>query len=134
MEKTTAQDIMSTELITIREDDTVEDALKALVNHRITGLPVVDKRGRLIGIISEYDLIRQLSKHKKIKQEAFMERIEFSRETHGLPASTPLAEIVEKFLSTKFRRMPVLDKKNKLIGIITRRDLMRLFFYRAKLT
>lgn len=132
--ETTAQDIMSTELITIRESDTVEEALKGLINNRITGLPVVDDMGKMVGILSEYDLIKQISKTPKANADVFQEKIEFSRSTSGFTLNTPLSEIVKQFLDSKFRRVPVLDPSKKLVGIITRRDLMRVFYYRAKLT
>jgi CBS domain-containing protein len=131
---TTAQDIMSTELITIREDETVEDALKALINNRITGLPVIDGKQKMIGILSEYDIIKQISRTPQIKPEIFQEKIEFTRSATGVGVNTPLSEVVKLFLDAKFRRVPVLDNQQKLVGIITRRDLMRIFYYRAKLS
>lgn len=134
MDTTFAKDIMSTELITLREDDNLEDALKALINHRITGLPVVNSKGEMVGVLSEYDLIRQISRHEKLNPKVFLEKIEFSKNPQSISVETPLGEIVKQFLDAKFRRVPVLDQNKKLVGIITRRDLMRLYFYRAKLS
>lgn len=131
MDRTTAKDIMTTDPITIRDGDTIEQALKVLVNQRVTGLPVVDKKGKMVGVISEYDIIRQLSKHDQMKPAVFREKATFSEKPFGLPESTPLKEIVQHFLDQKFRRIPIVDKKGKLKGIITRRDLMRVYFYRA---
>jgi CBS domain-containing protein len=128
---TTAKDIMSTQLITIRDGDTIEEALKVLVNQGVTGLPVVDGKGKMVGVISEYDIIRQLSGHKQIKPSTFREKAEFSKKPFGLPESTLLKDIVKHFLDSRFRRIPIVDKKGKLTGIITRRDLMRVYFYRA---
>jgi CBS domain-containing protein len=134
MDKTTALDIMSTELITIREDETVEAALKALVNNRISGVPVIDANNKMVGVLSEYDLICQISKTSSPNAEVFQEPITFSRDTLFLPTSTPLADILKHFIESKFRRLPIVDKDRKLVGIVTRRDLMKLYFYRAKLT
>jgi CBS domain-containing protein len=131
MDQTTAKDIMTADPITIREGDTIEQALKVLVNQRVTGLPVVDKKGKMVGVISEYDIIQQLSKHDQIKPSVFREKAMFSEKPFGLPESTPLKEIVKHFLDQKFRRIPIVDKNGKLKGIITRRDLMRVYFYRA---
>jgi CBS domain-containing protein len=131
---TTAKDIMTTHLITIREGDSIEEALKVLVNHRVTGLPVVDAKGTMVGVISEYDIIRQLSSHKKIQAQMFREKAEYSNKPFGLPESTPLADVVKHFIDSKFRRIPIVDAKGKLTGIITRRDLMKVYFYRATVT
>jgi CBS domain-containing protein len=134
MDNTVARDIMSTDLITIRENETLEDALKSLINHKVTGLPVVDAKGRMIGVVSEYDLIRQLSRHKKLKPGIFQEKIEYSKKPFGILPSLPLDKVVRHFVESKFRRLPVVDKDGMLVGIITRRDLMRIYFYRAKLS
>ncbi len=131
---TTAQDIMSTELITLYEDETLEDALKSLINNRITGLPVLNRERKMVGVLSEYDIIKQASKHKKLKPEIFQEKIQFSSAPFSVDPSTPLEEIVKHFIDHKYRRIAVLDKDQKLVGIITRRDLMRVFYYRAKLS
>lgn len=132
MDSTTAYDIMTTELITIRENDTVEFALKALINNRITGLPVVNADGKLVGVISEYDLIQQISKQPKLGPEIFHEKIEYSKKPFSLPSTTLLNDVIKHFLDSKFRRIPILDKDERLVGIITRRDIMRVYFYRAK--
>jgi len=134
MDKTTAADIMSTELIVIQDDENVEEALKTLINYKVTGLPVVDKKGKMLGVLSEYDLIRQIAKNKRITSDIFLKKIEFSHPTETVNADAPIQEVIKKFVELKFRRLPVVDKKNKLVGIITRRDLMRMFYYRAKLT
>lgn len=131
---TLARDIMSTALITLKVGDTVEEALKVLIQNKITGLPVVNGSGKMVGVLSELDLIRQISRFKTPKAEVFQEVIEFTANPEGVQETAPLEEIVEKLVGAKFRRLPVVNKSGKLVGIITRRDLMRLYFYRAKLT
>ncbi|NDD92756.1 CBS domain-containing protein, partial [bacterium] len=57
--QTLAKDIMSTNLITLTEQATVEDALKVLINARVTGVPIVDsKTGVMKGVLSEFDIIK----------------------------------------------------------------------------
>jgi CBS domain-containing protein len=133
MQNTVAQEIMSSELITVLEDETVEGALKALINNRVTGLPVVNRDGRLVGVFSEYDIIKQISRHGRLTPAIFQDRIEYSHEAFTVAPNTSLTEIVEHFLSAKYRRIPVVDAQGRLVGIITRRDLMRVFYYRATL-
>lgn len=129
----TAKEIMSTDIVTINATASVEEALKLIVNHKITGLPVVDQHGTLKGVISEYDLLKQLSTKKPISSTAFDQDIQFSSQIESVDEDTPLPDILKLFLESRFRRLPVLDRTRKLVGIITRRDLMKVYFYQARL-
>jgi CBS-domain-containing membrane protein len=133
MNETTAKEIMTRDLVSATEDMTIEEALKALINHRITGLPVVNKKGKMMGVISEFDILQQLAGSKKKNSKVFQERIIFSKRVDAISDDTPLSTIVKEFIDTKYRRLPVIDKKGNLVGIITRRDLMKVYYYRARL-
>ncbi|MGE0615970.1 MAG: HPP family protein [Bacteriovoracia bacterium] len=134
---TLAKDVMSTELITVRDDCSLEEALKVLINNRITGLPVVDKQGKLVGVLSEYDILAQVAQAGPLKPQHFEGKITFSNQVDSIAQDTPIDEVIEHFVKSRFRRLPVVDgkgKQDKLVGIITRRDLIRLFYYRAQLS
>jgi CBS domain-containing protein len=135
--KTLAKDIMSKEIVSIEEGATIASALKLLFQHRITGMPVVDRAGRMIGVYSEFDVIRQLGGHlhdrESLKHELYEAPIEFTSDPHCISEDTSLSVIVKNFMDNKYRRLPVVDESGKLAGIITRRDLMRVFYYRATL-
>jgi CBS domain-containing protein len=64
----------------------------------------------------------------------FREPITFTRKVEAVDEKMPLPKIMDIFVKSRFRRLPVVSKNGKLIGIITRRDLMKLFFYQAALT
>jgi CBS domain-containing protein len=134
MMKTTAQDIMSTEVLTIREGTTLEEALKILINNRITGLPVVNDNNEMTGMVSEYDIMLQISEMPNQEKAALNVPCKFIGGTTKVSTTTGLKEIVDNFINLKYRRLPVVDRDGKLVGIITRRDLMRLYYYRARLT
>ncbi len=134
MDKTCARDIMSTEIIAARPDMTIEEALKLLVNNKITGLPIVGDGGKMQGVLSEYDILKQLSAAKKITGDAFHKKITFTKRVDTIPESMPINQIMDLFVNTKYRRLPVVDQNGKLVGIVTRRDLMRVFYYRSKLS
>lgn len=131
--ETIAKEIMSTEVLTATREMTLEDAAKLLVNSRITGFPVVDSKGKMIGVFSEYDLLAQVGTQRPLKPDVFQQKIKFSKETKAIQETMPLDQIIDLFIKSKFRRLPVVNKTGRLVGIITRRDLMRLFYYRAKL-
>jgi CBS domain-containing protein len=133
MMKTTAQDIMSTELLTVQEGASVEEALKILLNNKITGLPVVNKTNDLVGVVSEYDIMVQVSE-ANVEKVNLSVPFKYSAVAKTIQGNTSLEEIIDIFISLKYRRLLVVDDKNKLTGIITRRDLMKLFYYRARLS
>ena len=133
MTETTAKEIMTRDLIRATEDMTIEEALKVLINHKVTGLPVVDKKGKMKGVISEYDILTQISGSKKKNAKIFQDKISYSKQIDAISEDTPLSKIVAEFIDTKYRRLPVIDRKGNLVGIITRRDLMRVYYYRARL-
>ncbi|MGZ3651171.1 MAG: CBS domain-containing protein [Bdellovibrionota bacterium] len=132
MKNTTARDIMSSKLIVAKESMNVEDALKLLVNNKITGLPVVNGQGQMVGILSEYDIIARVGKNKSLSPESFKGDLPFTKHVEAVDEDTTLDAILERFISLKCRRLPVLDKGGRLVGIISRRDVMKVLYYRAK--
>lgn len=124
---------MSAEILTVPSDSTVEETLRLLVSQRVTGLPVVDSRGKMVGLVSEFDILKQISSCKNVDSKFFRSRIKFTKKVESVKDTTPLEKIVERFITKKFRRLPVVDSKGKLLGIITRRDLMRVYYYRSRL-
>mgnify|MGYP000964806730 CR=1 FL=1 len=131
--ETVASDIMSNEVLTATESTTLEDVLKTMINNRITGMPVIDSEGKMIGVISESDILAQLSGKELLHPEVFQEPIVFNRQIKCIRDETSLEEIMDIFINTRVRRLPAVDSVGHLIGIVSKRDLMRLFYYRAKL-
>lgn len=129
---TTAKDIMTTELILGRPDMTIEEAIKTMVNNRITGMPVVDEGHHIVGIVSEYDIIKSIESFDKEKLLNLSQTIEFTNKVTTITEETPLPVILKAFIERKVRRLPVVNKNDQLVGIITRRDIMRVLFYRSK--
>ncbi|GFQ04096.1 CBS domain-containing protein cbsx2 chloroplastic [Phtheirospermum japonicum] len=129
---------------------TVDEALETLVENRITGFPVVDDDGKLVGVVSDYDLLALDSISGGAQQDTnmfpvvdstwktFNEIQKLLSKTNGrvvgdLMTPSPLAvrentnleDAVRLLLKTKYRRLPVVDGEGKLIGIITRGDIVR---------
>jgi CBS-domain-containing membrane protein len=130
---TTASDIMSTDVLTVRDGVSIEEALKILINHRITGMPVVNKKGKMVGVLSEFDILSQVAAAKRLDPGSFAKAATFSHDVDSVLCSASLEDVVDRFVNSRYRRLPVTDKNGRLLGIITRRDLMRVFYYRAKL-
>lgn len=142
------QDYMTSNLITISPTATVEDAVKLMEEKSISGLPVVDDTGTLVGILSEGDLLMRESPmkpplfmtllggviyfespskfHDHIKKSLGM--LVSDLMTTKVITTSPTAsldEVSEQILSKKVNRLPVLDAQSKLVGIVTRHDLVR---------
>ncbi len=132
-----AQDIMSTHLITIRMDDSVQNAYGKMSKNRIRHLPVVDETGFIIGILSDRDVQRcvrfdrkasltntldlELNLDPKIRVADAM-----SWPAHKVDGETPVRDIAIRMLNEKLSSMVVECKRSGRSGIVTTDDLLRL--------
>ena len=137
-------DVMSKVLVTVRSDANLQEAAALMVQHRVSGLPVVDDAGTLVGLITEGDLIRRVELGTAGAQPGWLSMFlnpgraaqEYVR-THGLKVgeimtrevittspNAPLAEIVDIMESQQVKRLPVLQNQ-RLVGIVSRADLLR---------
>ena len=111
-----ARDIMTHEVITIPARATVRDAARRLSDYHISGMPVVDDAGRIVGIITEADLI---SKEGASVAELMNGRVVSDTE------QTSVDEIAQILTSNRFKRVPVL-RDGRLVGIVSRADIVRM--------
>lgn len=116
-----AKDIMTTKLVTIKENNSVRDTIKLILEKRISGIPVVDDNMSLIGIISEKDLL-QLAFFGSIDDAKISDLM--SRDVHTMSEDTDLLEIYEFFTQNNYKRIPIVSN-NKLVGIISRKDMLK---------
>ncbi len=130
---TRAKDIMTESITVARAEMSVEEAVKLLVSHRITGMPVVDKEGKMIGIVSEHDILKVASKKKTENPGDLQQLIRYTKKVEFVHVDTPLAEIINQLVKKQIRRLPVVDADGKLVGIISQRDVMRLLYYRSRI-
>lgn len=116
--KLKVKDVMTTDLITVRRSDPLRRAQAAMKDARITGVPVVEE-GRLFGIVSMDDIINALETGR------IGERVEQHMETRVvvLEEDMPLSFGVSYFDKYRFGRFPVLNRANRVVGIITSRDV-----------
>ena len=141
-----AHQIMTRKVITVKADTPVLDAANLMLQHHISGLPVVDETGRLIGMVSEGDFVRRSeigTQRPRIRWLEFLMGVvgkaaqDYVRE-HGRKVSDimtqddlciatedmPLSELVGLMERRNVKRMPVV-RGHTLIGIVTRTDLLR---------
>jgi CBS domain-containing protein len=122
------KDHMSTNLVTFREDDTIDQVLEMLSKRKISGGPVLDQSGTLVGIISEVDCLGEIIKGKYSNTVKFPARVKEHMSTNviSLDPGMSLFDAAQKFLEHKIRRFPVL-KDGHLVGQLSLSDVIRAF-------
>lgn len=121
---TTANDYMTVKLVTFTPDMDIHHAIDALLKNRISGAPVLDDRGRLVGVLSKKDCLR-IAFSASYHQERGGPVSEFmSREVETIDADTVIVEVAERFLNSRYRRFPVM-RDDRLVGVISRHDVLR---------
>ena len=139
-----ASDVMSGDVVTVRDDAPVLQVVRLMLARGISGVPVVDAGGVVVGIVSEGDLLRRAElgteKHKGSWRQFFTGTASLAEDyvrTHGTLArdimsrgvvcvqkDTPLSEIADLMEENRIKRVPVLDG-DKLVGIVSRSNLLR---------
>ena len=143
-----AKEIMSSSVITVTRETTVSEVAKLLVEHKVSGLPVVDEDSRVIGMVSEGDLIHQ---DKKLHTPAFLEilggviylenPLRVAQDLQKMTASkvaeimtakvftvkedTPVEEVATIMVERQVNRVPVVNAGGRLVGIVSRQDLVK---------
>lgn len=146
-----ARDLMSTSLVTVLPETPVGAVAQMLAGHGISGMPVVDAEGRLLGLVTEGDLIRRLAAPQDRSQSWVRglfavpaEQAARYARTHGRRArdvmttnlltveeDTPVERIASIIEERNIRRVPVV-RDGKLVGIISRADLLRALLARPE--
>ena len=119
----TVKDIMTPTVISISPDDLFVDAMDLIIENKISGLPVIDSDGRLVGIISEFDRIKLAGDETKDLANSTVA----DRMTHGVitvDENATLDQVAELLVRASIRRIPVTSD-GQVIGIVGRRDLVR---------
>jgi CBS-domain-containing membrane protein len=141
-----AADIMVTDVITLNVDDTVQKAARVLLDHRISAAPVVDAQGRLVGMVSEGDLLRraEIGTEKRrswwlallssaedqvrdfVRAHAVKVADVMTRDVIGASEDTSLNEIATLLERHGIKRVPIM-RDGKVVGIVSRANLLQAF-------
>ena len=118
---------MTTSLITFRPEESILVAISRLMKNSVSGGPVVDAEGRLVGVLSELDCLRMLASDEFYQEEQEEGALVGQFMTSGgktIPPDLGIYAIAHYFLTTPVRRLPVIDH-DLLVGQISRRDVLR---------
>lgn len=141
------ESVMIKKVKSILPDIPVSQALDLLSENKISGLPVIDNEGKLVGMFTEKAIINYIlpgylkkvgvfvyednpkaigNKVRELLQERKVSDI-MRKEIITVGSNTSLSEVARTMLTEKIRRIPVVDKEGKVIGIIAREDVVKAF-------
>lgn len=109
-----AKDIMTKDVITVSPTTTVKNLAQILMQNQISGAPVADKKGKILGVVSEADIVAK--KGKLVKDI-------MSKNVVGVTDDTPVEKIAGVMTTHKINRLPVM-REEKLVGIVSRADIV----------
>ncbi len=112
-----ASDIMTHKVCTTRPETSVQELAQLLSSQRISGAPVVDDKGQIVGIVTEADIIG------KVDREGLRVADIMCRELITVEEETPVGEIASLLTERKIKRVPVVHN-GKLVGIVSRADIV----------
>ena len=139
-----ATDLMTTGVITVDENATVPEAAKLMATHGISAVPVVDKNDRVIGMVSEGDLLHRVETGTERRRSWWLEMVSstnqlasdyikshsgkvkdvMTRDVLSVTEDTPVPDIAVLLETNRIKRVPVL-RDGKLVGIVSRANLVR---------
>ena len=122
----TVADYMSTKLITFSPDQHMDSVIEALLKYKISGGPVVDDTGSLVGVISEGDCMKEVvrGKYNNMPNLSGMVSEHMSTNVISISPDTNIFDAAKMFLEKRIRRFPVVNR-GKLVGQISQKDIMR---------
>src|SRR5262249_20344432 len=139
------KEVMTSPVISVPSDSSITQAIQIMLQRRISGLPVIDKDGHLVGVVTEGDFLRRAENGTKRRRTPWMEFLigpgrladEYTR-THGrkvrdvmtadpvtVSEQTPLEEVVQMMEKHRIKRLPVVRGDN-LVGIVSRANLLHV--------
>lgn len=139
--------VMSRHVVTVKRDCSLAEAAHMLVTHRISGLPVVDDDNRLVGVVTEADLLRAMGLPAHHPTHSLWQTLE-AMFTHPVQIPEPtgtvadlmveqvicvgphetLHGVLEIMKKNRIKRVIVCDEQRRVVGMVTRSDLIRVFF------
>jgi CBS domain-containing protein len=140
------KEIMTKEVISISPDMTAKEALGLLQKMQISGLPVIDAQNKLVGMFTEKEVLSAIlpsyiekigrfvyEENPKSIKKKFQDLAGLSvsrlmrKEVITIDKDTSLCEVAHLMLTQKVRRIPVLDKEKKVVGIVAREDIVKSY-------
>lgn len=142
------KDIMSTMITTLTPEDPVKKGASYFCMRKISGIPIVNEHDKLVGMLSEKDILRAIYPSY---QEYYDDPLQFrvfsdlssryntttnlrikdiyTQKVTAIESETPVLKALSLMISRRIRRLPVLDGHGKLVGIVSQEDIHQALFY-----
>lgn len=127
------REIMTTDVVSVAPDSTLKEATQALEGRRVTAMPVIDRHGRLVGVLSEADVLRDVVVRDRRAAEIPMSltgepaRLRVTDVMTHLPLTVSpdddVARAVELLVDTQVKSLPVVDR-DRVVGVVSRSDVI----------
>jgi len=122
-------DLMSTKLMTVTKKTSLVDAIDIIVKYNITGIPVVDKKNHIVGIISEKDMLslsfRLQNQEYSSSDSSLTVGDVMTTDVVSYDKDDSLADVCKCLMTSSFRRVPITSN-GTLVGLISRKDILKL--------
>jgi len=118
---------MTRDLITFKEDTDINVVIKSLLDNRISGAPVLDDEGQVVGLIDDKDCLNVLfgSVYNRLPTTKETVSNYMSNVMKTISVNQNIMDVAMVFVSSPYKRLLVMDDNNKLVGQISRRDVLR---------
>jgi len=114
---TSIRKVMKTDVISVRPETPLSEAIELLVRHGISGLPVTDADGTIVGVVTEKDMLALFHESASCVAEIM------TPNPHSFTVDAPLVDVVDCLMAKSFRRV-LVHENGKLVGLVSRADLM----------
>jgi len=144
------KEIMTKDVTSISPEMNAKEALNLLLKMQISGLPIIDEKNKLVGMFTEKDILRNIlpsyiekvgrfvyEDNPKVIRKKFQDLKDLSvsklmrKDVVTVEEDTSLCEVARLMLTQKVRRIPVLNKEKKVVGIVAREDIVRAYIREA---
>ncbi len=122
--KITASEYMTPNPVYFRPNTDVFEAIRKLLEHKITGAPVLDEHGKIVGAFSELDCLRITLDSTYYEGMAGKVSEFMTKDVTSVDVDTSIVEVAEMLIKTPLRHFPVMDD-GKLVGVISRVDVLK---------
>ncbi|AVQ99165.1 CBS domain-containing protein [Oceanobacillus iheyensis] len=140
------EEFMIRDVISVNKETTIKQLLEKLVQNKITGVPVVDEEGKLLGMVTDGDVIRHIQPKGRTVYDIFSlilvseqtdltERLSYSlnrpvkeimqKNVFTVTPKSPIDEAMDVFSKHHIKKIPVVNPASRVIGVISRGDLIR---------
>jgi len=126
-ESPSVEKYMTRDLITFKKDTNINVAIKALLDNRISGAPVLNDNGQVVGLIDDKDCLNVLFGNVYNRLPVTTDTVSdyMSNVMKTISVHQSILDVASVFVSSPYKRLLVMDDGNKLVGQISRRDILR---------